>query len=321
MAKTAFLFPGQGSQSVGMGLDFAENFPTAHAVFREIDAAVATPDQPALSKIIFEGPNETLTLTEFTQPALMAVSLAILKVLLEQSQKSLTDLCQAVAGHSLGEYSALAATGSISLTDTAKLLQQRGRAMQSAVPEGRGAMAALLGMNWDQVATIITAAQTQGAIVSCANDNADGQVVISGEKQGVEQAIELAKSAGLKRAIMLPVSAPFHSSLMQPAAQVMATALTKINLKPPLVPVYNNVSAMPQTEPAILKQHLIEQVAGRVRFRETILQMQQDGFTNFVEIGAGKVLTGLVQRIFPNANCFNISKVSDLKERLAFFTK
>ncbi|MCX8515840.1 MAG: ACP S-malonyltransferase [Alphaproteobacteria bacterium] len=324
MTKTAFLFPGQGSQAVGMGHDLAQAFPIAKKVFDDVDAAIGNitladgTSQP-LSHIIFNGPADTLTLTEHTQPALMAVSMAVLRVVEESTGKPITALCQAVAGHSLGEYSALCAINGLTITQTAQLLQQRGRAMQAAVPNGVGAMAALLGMNWDEVKTIIDSAIAAGAVVACANDNADGQVVISGTKEGVEAAITLAKNKGLKRAVPLPVSAPFHSPLMQPAALVMQQALAKVTMPSPLLPVYNNVTARAQINSAHIKNDLVSQVCGRVRFRETILNMVADGFTDFVEIGAGKVLQGLVKRIAPNANCFSIGTSADVKERLDFF--
>ncbi|MDI9313900.1 MAG: ACP S-malonyltransferase [Hydrotalea sp.] len=313
--KIAFLFPGQGSQAVGMGRDLAEQFPVARAVFDAVDDAL----HERLSDIIFNGPADQLTMTEHTQPALMAMSVATLKVLEQETGKKITQMAGAVAGHSLGEYSALTAVGSLPLATTATLLKTRGLAMQSAVAPGLGAMAALLGMNWGEVETIIAEANSTGAVVSCANDNADGQVVISGKKDGVDKAIEIAKTKGLKRAVPLPVSAPFHSPLMAPAAEKMMAALDSITIAAPNLPLYNNITAMAQTDGQKIKQDLVAQVCGRVRFRETIINMERDGFSHFVEIGAGKVLTGLVKRIAPNATTANIASVNDVKEQLAFF--
>lgn len=315
--KIAFLFPGQGSQTVGMGKDLHDQFPLARDIFKEVDSAL----NMGLSDIIFNGPAEKLTMTEFTQPALMVTSIALLRVLEQETGKKISAMASAVAGHSLGEYSALTAVDSLPLATTAKLLKIRGAAMQSAVAPGVGAMAALLGMNWQDVEKIIAEAVAQGAVVACANDNADGQVVISGKKDGVEKAIELAKAKGLKRAVPLPVSAPFHSPLMKPAEEKMKEALSEVVLAKPSLPVYNNVTAMAQTDNVKMKSDLVAQICGAVRFRETILNMAQDGFTHFVEVGAGRVLTGLVKRIAPEAQTINIGNVADIKEQLAFFQK
>jgi len=288
----AFVFPGQGSQAVGMGKALAEAFPQAQAVFDEVDAALGE----KLTATMWEGPADTLTLTENAQPALMAVSLAAMRVLEAEAGVDLKRDAQFVAGHSLGEYSALAAAGALSISDTAKLLRIRGRAMQQAVPVGTGAMAALLGLELDAAAAAAAEA-AQGQVCDVANDNGGGQVVVSGNTAAVERAVEVAKAKGAKRAMMLKVSAPFHCALMQPAADAMAEALGKTNVKPPVVPVVANVWAKPISDPQDIVRRLVEQVTGTVRWRECVAFMAGAGVTTFYEIGSGKVLTGLLKRI------------------------
>ncbi|MCB1499155.1 MAG: ACP S-malonyltransferase [Bauldia sp.] len=286
----AFTFPGQGSQTVGMGRDLAEAFPEARAVFDEVDSALGE----RLSTIIFEGPIETLTLTENAQPALMAVSLAAVRSL--GAHGIGMDRVAFVAGHSLGEYSALAAAGSLSLSDAARLLRIRGRAMQEAVPVGQGAMAALLGLDLD-AARAIAADAAEGEVCETANDNGAGQVVVSGGKAAVERAVELAKERGARRAVLLPVSAPFHCALMAPAAKVMAEALSGVTINVPAAAVVANVTARPETDPEAIRRNLIQQVTGMVRWRESIGYLAGAGVDTFVEVGAGKVLSGLAKRI------------------------
>src|SRR5678815_5126270 len=283
----AFTFPGQGSQAVGMGKALADAFPAAKAVFDEVDAALGE----KLTAIIWDGPAETLQLTENAQPALMAVSIATLRVLESEAGFSVGRDAAFVAGHSLGEYSALAAAGSLSVSDTARLLRIRGRAMQAAVPVGAGAMAALLGMEFDAAAAVAAEA-AQGQVCQAANDNGGGQVVVSGDKAAVERAVEIAKGKGARRAMLLPVSAPFHCALMQPAADVMAEALAKVQVKPPVVPLVANVLARPISEPSELVMSLIAQVTGTVRWRESVAFMASAGVDRFYEVGAGKVLSG-----------------------------
>jgi len=293
---TAFVFPGQGSQQIGMGKALADTFPVAKAVFEEVDAALGQ----HLSKIIWEGPEAELTLTENTQPALMAVSVAVMRVLATEHGVTLAQHAKFVAGHSLGEYSALAAAGTFTLADTARLLKIRGKAMQAAVPVGQGAMAALLGLDF-ATAAAVAAEAAQGEICQAANDNSDGQVVVSGTKAAVDRACEIAKAKGAKRAILLPVSAPFHCALMQPAADAMAKALGDVLMKQPAVPVIANVLATPLTDPSAIKQALIAQVTGTVRWRECVAYMAAQGVHVFVEAGAGKVLTGLAKKNAPDA--------------------
>jgi [acyl-carrier-protein] S-malonyltransferase len=292
----AFVFPGQGSQAVGMGKALAETFPAARAVFDEIDEALGD----KLSRIMWEGPAETLTLTENTQPALLAHSLAVMRVLETEAGVDLARDAAFVAGHSLGEYSALAAAGSLTLADAARLVRIRGRAMQKAVPVGAGAMAALLGLEFDQAAEVAALA-AQGQVCQAANDNGGGQVVVSGDKAAVERAVEIAKQKGAKRAMMLTVSAPFHCALMQPAADAMAAALANIAVKAPVVPVVANVTARPVSEPAEIVRRLVEQVTGTVRWRDSVAFMAGQGVTTFYEAGTGKVLSGLVKRIAAGA--------------------
>ena len=286
----AFLFPGQGAQAIGMGKDLAENFVASKNVFEEVNDALGQD----LSGLIWDGDIETLTLTENAQPALMATSIAAIKALEAEGIKF--DQASYIAGHSLGEYSALCAAGSLSLTDTAKLLRIRGKAMQDAVPFGLGAMAAILGLDFETVSQI-TNSSSDDQICQAANDNDPGQVVISGHKNAVEQTIELAKDAGAKRAVLLPVSAPFHCSLMQPAADIMAKALNDIKLEDPIVPLVANVRANEQNNGDIIKDLLIEQVTGSVRWRESIEFMSSKGVSEVFEIGAGKALSGMVRRI------------------------
>jgi [acyl-carrier-protein] S-malonyltransferase len=303
----AFVFPGQGSQTVGMGKPLAEAFSPARRVFEEVDAALGE----TLSETIWNGPAETLVLTENAQPALMAVSLAVMRVLEAEAGLDLARDAAFVAGHSLGEYSALAAAGAFSISDAARLLRVRGRAMQKAVPVGVGAMAALVGVEFAD-AKLIAAKAASAGVCAAANDNGGGQVVLSGEKQAVERAVEIAKARGVKRAMMLPVSAPFHCSLMRPAADAMAEALAKISVKPPSVPLVANVMARPISDPAEVVQSLVEQVTGTVRWRESVLCMAQSGVTTFYEIGAGRVLTGLIKRIVESAEASSIGTPDDI---------
>jgi [acyl-carrier-protein] S-malonyltransferase len=288
----AFVFPGQGSQAVGMGVDLAAAFPVAREVFQEVDEAL----KQNLSKLMREGPEGDLVLTENAQPALMAVSVAAARVLEKEGGKSLPEMAAFVAGHSLGEYSALAAAGALSLADAARLLKRRGLAMQKAVPVGVGAMAALLGIELEPALEACEEA-AQGEVVAVANDNGGGQIVVSGHKAAVERAVEAAKGKGCKRGMLLPVSAPFHCPLMRPAADEMAEALEGVAIAPPRVPVVTNVSADETSDPATIKKLLIEQVTGRVRWRECVLAMKGKGVDTLVEIGTGKILTGLVKRI------------------------
>src|SRR5450631_4495361 len=303
----AFVFPGQGSQTVGMGKTLAANFAPARQVFDEVDEALGA----KLSAIVFEGPIETLTLTENAQPALMAVSLATMRVLEQEAGLDLKRDAQFVAGHSLGEYSALAAAGSFSIADTARLLRTRGQAMQKAVPVGVGAMAALLGLDYDAAAAVADEA-AQGQVCQAANDNGGGQVVVSGDKAAVERALEIAKTKGAKRAMLLPVSAPFHCRLMQPAADAMAEALSGVTIRQPVSPLVSNVLAVPISDPDEIRRRLIEQVTGTVRWRESVAYMASQGATRFFEIGAGKVLSGLVKRIADGAIGISIGGPGDI---------
>jgi [acyl-carrier-protein] S-malonyltransferase len=286
----AFIFPGQGSQAVGMGAELAKAYPAARGVFEEVDAALSQP----LSRLMWEGPEAELTLTENAQPALMAVSLAVMRAFGDKGLK-LADSVAYVAGHSLGEYSALAAAGALSLADTARLLKTRGRAMQQAVPVGEGAMAALLGADLAQAQELARAA-AEGEVCAAANDNAPGQVVISGAKSAIDRAVGLAPKFGARRAVLLPVSAPFHCALMQPAADVMREALAKVEIKTPQVPLVANVLASPVSDPEQIRTRLIEQVTHMVRWRETMLYLKTNGVGTVYEIGAGRVLTGIARR-------------------------
>ncbi len=303
----AFIFPGQGSQTVGMGKALADAFPAAKAVFDEVDTALGE----KLSATIFEGPADTLTLTQNAQPALMAVSLATMRVLQTEAGLDLKRDAQFVAGHSLGEYSALAAAGAFSVSDAARLLRTRGQAMQKAVPVGTGAMAALLGLDFAQASAVASEA-AQGDVCQAANDNGAGQVVVSGHKTAVERAVEIAKTKGAKRAMLLPVSAPFHCALMQPAAEVMAEALSKVQINAPAVPVVANVLAKPLSDPKEIVDALVKQVTGTVRWRECVEYMSGAGVTTFYEVGAGKVLSGLVKRLAASASATAIGTADNI---------
>jgi [acyl-carrier-protein] S-malonyltransferase len=303
----AFVFPGQGSQAVGMGKSLAANFTAARLIFDEVDSALGN----KLSGIIFEGPSDTLTLTENAQPALMAVSLATLRVMEIEAGLNLERDAQFVAGHSLGEYSALAAAGAFTVADAARLLLTRGQAMQKAVPVGQGAMAALIGLEFD-VASAVAAEAAMGEVCQAANDNGAGQVVVSGSKAAVERAVEIAKAKGAKRAMLLPVSAPFHCSLMQPASDVMAEALAKVSVKSPTVPLVANVLAKAIRTPDEIVRGLVQQVTGTVRWRESVLYMADAGVTNFYEVGAGKVLSGLIKRLAGNATVSAVGNPEDV---------
>jgi [acyl-carrier-protein] S-malonyltransferase len=303
----AFVFPGQGSQAVGMGKALAETFASARHVFEEVDTALGE----KLSETMWNGPAEALTLTENAQPALMAVSLAALRVLEAEAGVDLGRDAAFVAGHSLGEYSALAAAQSLTIADAARLLRIRGRAMQKAVPVGVGAMAALVGVKLDQAKAIAAEAAGVG-VCAAANDNGGDQVVLSGEKSAVERAVENAKAQGVRRAMMLPVSAPFHCSLMGPAADAMAEALASVAVKAPSVPLVANVLAQPISDPAVIIRSLVQQVTGTVRWRESVLFMEQAGVNVFHEVGAGKVLTGLIRRIAETSEASSIGTPEDI---------
>jgi [acyl-carrier-protein] S-malonyltransferase len=305
--SVAFVFPGQGSQAVGMGKALAESFPAANKVFAEVDAALGE----KLSAVMWEGPIDSLTLTENAQPALMAVSLAAIRVLEHEAGLDLKRDAKFVAGHSLGEYSALAAAGSLAIADAAQLLRIRGRAMQKAVPVGVGAMAALIGLEFEQAAAI-AAESAQGQVCQAANDNGGGQVVISGDKTAVERAVEIAKSRGAKRAMLLPVSAPFHCALMQPAAETMAEALAKVDIKTPTVPLVANVLAKSIIDPVDIVRSLIAQITGTVRWRESVAFMAANSVMRFYEVGSGKVLSGLIKRIAEGASSIAIGTPDDV---------
>jgi [acyl-carrier-protein] S-malonyltransferase len=302
----AFTFPGQGSQSVGMGKALADAFPEAKAVFDEVDAALGQ----KLSDIMWNGPEDKLTLTANAQPALMAVSLATMRVL-EARGLNLASSVAFVAGHSLGEYSALAAAGSFDVGTAARLLRVRGDAMQNAVPVGQGAMAALLGLDFDVAAEVAQAA-AQGEVCQAANDNAPGQVVVSGHLAAVERAVEIAKAKGARRAVMLPVSAPFHCSLMAPAAEKMAEALANADIRSPVVPLVANVLARPITDAGEIRGRLVEQVTGTVRWRESVTWLAENGVDTFVEVGTGKVLSGMVKRIAKDAAGLSVNAPEDI---------
>ena len=306
----AFIFPGQGSQAVGMGAELAKAYPSARAVFDEVEAALSQ----TLSRLMWEGPEAELTLTENAQPALMAVSLAAMRVLGEKGL-DLPSRVAYVAGHSLGEYSALAAAGALSLADTARLLKIRGRAMQEAVPVGQGAMAALLGADLGQAQELAKAA-AEGEVCEAANDNAPGQVVISGAKQAIERAIVLAPKFGARRAVLLPVSAPFHCALMRPAAEAMRAALSKVKINPPAVPLVANVVAAPISDPQVIRARLVEQVTGMVRWRETMLYLKANGAGTVYEMGAGRVLTGIARR-FDGIEARNVGVPDELEAAAA----
>ena len=302
----AFIFPGQGAQTIGMGRDLAETYAAARAVFEEVDEALGQ----NLSHLIWEGDQDELTLTSNAQPALMATSMAAVRAL-EAEGFALKDHASFVAGHSLGEYSALCAAGSLSVADTAKLLRIRGDAMQKATPKGQGAMAAILGLDFDTVADLASDA-AEGDVCQAANDNDPAQVVISGHAAAVERAVELAKARGAKRAVVLPVSAPFHCALMQPAADVMSGALASVTLNAPVVPLVGNVMAGPSDDPALIRDNLITQVTGRVRWRESVMWMAQNDVTEAWEVGAGKALSGMVKRIAREMETKAIGTAADI---------
>jgi [acyl-carrier-protein] S-malonyltransferase len=310
----ALVFPGQGSQAVGMGAELAKAYVVARRVLDEVDEALGQ----KLSQIMIEGPLETLTLTENAQPALLAVSMAALRVLEERGFR-LADGAKYVAGHSLGEYSALCAAGALSIADGARLLRIRGRAMQAAVPVGQGAMAALLGVGKD-VAEKLAAAAAEGEVCQLANDNEPTQAVISGAKTAIDRAATLAKEHGVRRFVPLNVSAPFHCALMQPAADAMAEALAQTTVHQPAVPVISNVTAAPISDPAEIKRRLVEQVTGTVRWRESVAAMAQLGVTDVIEVGSGKVLAGLAKRIVPTLNAISVGTPQDIDAALALLT-
>ena len=302
----AFVFPGQGAQTIGMGKALADAYPAARAVFQEVDDALGE----ALSQLIWDGDIETLTLTQNAQPALMATSMAVMRAL-DAEGVTIADT-SFVAGHSLGEYSALAAAGALSVSDAARLLRARGQAMQEAVPVGVGAMAALLGLDLDTVRAVAEDAAGD-QVCQAANDNDPAQVVVSGHKEAVERAIEIAKEKGAKRAVLLPVSAPFHCALMAPAAEVMAEALGAVEIKAPAVPVIANVLAAPESDPARIQELLVEQITGAVRWRESVLEMGNQGVTEIWEIGAGKALSGMIRRINRDIATKNIATPDDVQ--------
>lgn len=304
----AFLFPGQGSQAVGMGKDLNDAFATARELFQEVDDALSQ----KLSKLMFDGPEADLTLTENAQPALMAVSLAVVRVAQKDFGVDLAAKGAFAAGHSLGEYSALCAMGALSVADTARLLKLRGQSMQKAVPVGTGAMAALLGAELEQAQEVVAEA-AQGEIVGCANDNGGGQVVISGQKSAVERAIEVSKTKGIKRAMLLPVSAPFHCAMMQPAADAMAEALAKAAVNAPKLPVVSNVTAKGESNPDDIKTLLVQQVTGLVRWRESMQWLKSQGVTQAAELGSGKVLAGLMKRIDKDIETVSIGLPAELE--------
>ncbi len=307
----AFVFPGQGAQTIGMGRDLAEAYPAAKAVFDEVDDALGE----KLSTLIWEGDQEELTLTANAQPALMATSMAALRAL--EAEGSGIAEASYVAGHSLGEYSALAAAGALGLADTARLLRLRGSAMQAAVPVGEGAMAALLGLDFDTVQAVAAEAESGGEVCQAANDNDPGQVVVSGAKAAVERAVEIAKDKGARRAVLLPVSAPFHCALMQPAADAMAAALEDVAIETPAVPVVSNVLAEGVSDPDEIRKLLVRQVTGAVRWRESVAWMGANGVTEIWEIGAGKALSGMVRRINRDIACTAIGDTAGVKAAAA----
>ncbi|WP_424940224.1 ACP S-malonyltransferase [Aliiroseovarius sp. S253] len=302
----AFVFPGQGAQSIGMGKALADAYPTAKAVFDEVDEALGE----KLSSLIWEGEQDELTLTQNAQPALMATSLATMRAL--EAEGVSIDAASYVAGHSLGEYSALAAAGALTIADTARLLRTRGKAMQEAVPVGVGAMAALLGLDFDTAAEVASEAAHE-QICQAANDNDPAQVVVSGHKEAVERAVEIAKGKGARRAVLLPVSAPFHCALMQPAAEVMAEALVHVEMNAPAVPLVANVRAAEVADPALIRSLLVEQVTGSVRWRESVAWMAEHGVNEIWEIGAGKALSGMIKRIDKSVATRAIGTPDDVK--------
>ncbi len=310
--EQTFIFPGQGSQVVGMGRDLAQNYAEARAVFDAVDEALGQ----KLSDLMWDGPEDELTLTENAQPALMAVSMAVVRVL-EARGYSIAEHASYLAGHSLGEYAALTAGGALKLEDTARLLKLRGQAMQRAVPVGVGAMAALLGLDFDAVIAIAADASGDGEIVGAANDNANGQVVISGHATAVERAIELAKERGAKRAMPLPVSAPFHCALMQPAADEMQAALAAVDIQSPRVPIIANVTAGPVSDPDAIRKLLVEQITGSVRWRESMIWLAENQAGELLELGSGKVLTGMARRIDERLSAKALNTAEDIEAFLA----
>ncbi len=302
----AFVFPGQGAQSIGMGKALADAYPAAKAVFDEVDEALGE----KLSTLIWEGEQDALTLTQNAQPALMATSLAAVKAL--EAEGVGIEAASFVAGHSLGEYSALAAAGTLSISDTARLLRVRGKAMQEAVPVGVGAMAALLGLDFE-AATAVAEEAAQGQVCQAANDNDPAQVVVSGHKEAVERAVEIAKEKGARRAVLLPVSAPFHCTLMQPAAEAMARALAEVDMNRPVVPLVANVRASAISDPATIRSLLVEQVTGSVRWRESVAWMEGEGVSEIWEVGAGKALSGMIRRIAKPITCRAVGTPDDVK--------
>lgn len=304
----AFVFPGQGSQAVGMGQELAAAFAVARHLFQEVDEAL----KQSLSRLMFEGPESELTLTENAQPALMATSLAVVRVLQTEAGIGPKDHATFVAGHSLGEYSALAAAGALRVEDAARLLKLRGQSMQTAVPVGIGAMAALLGIDMEQAASVAEEA-AEGEVCAVANDNAPGQVVVSGHAGAVDRAIALAASRGFKKSVKLPVSAPFHCPLMQPAADAMREALAGVTIEAPVVPVVANVTAAPVSDPQSIRDLLVQQVTGMVRWRESVLAMKENGVTTLVELGAGKVLSGLAKRIDRSLTARSVQGPADIE--------
>lgn len=305
--KVAFTFPGQGSQAVGMGKALYDAFDVARRVFAEVDDALGQD----LTRLIFEGPEDQLTMTANAQPALMAVSVAMMRVLQTEAGIDLKSHVSCVAGHSLGEYSALAAAESLTVSDTARLLRIRGNAMQAAVPAGQGAMAALLGLDFAAAAKVAAEA-AQGEVCEAANDNGGGQVVISGAKSAIERSLDIAKAHGVRRAVLLPVSAPFHCSLMKPAADAMAEALSTVTIKAPVVPLVANVTAEAGSDPEVIRLNLVRQVTGTVRWRESVETMAKSGISLFVEVGSGKVLSGLVKRIAAEAEGISAGSPDDI---------
>lgn len=310
MMKNAFVFPGQGSQFVGMGKDLAENFAAAREVFNEVDDTL----NQKLFDLMANGPEQELTLTANTQPALMAVSMAVVRVLEKEFGINLKDKAAYVAGHSLGEYSAACAAGVFSLADTARLLRARGDAMQKAVPFGVGGMAAVIGVSFKDINALVEACRDEKSVCVAANDNSDGQVVLSGHMAAIDKAVEIAPEFGAKRCIKLPVSAPFHSPLMQPAAETMARVLMEVEARPAKIPLISNVLAAPVTDEKEIIKRLVEQVTGSVRWRETMNFLNEEGVTDIYELGAGKVLSGLVKRSFKEIHAASVCSPADIEE-------